>query len=270
MYVIYGIVQTDLNIQGEDLMNQSGCSRKISHGDPSKRVYKFAQKCDLNKEEVDYLYTQRLLYMKELYGDLVKPKCPLLNRQIWDDILKELQIIHLKKQLEQALRIDPLTEMSNRKFFDEQMLEFAQHLHSNGSPTSLVLVDIDNFKTINDTLGHPFGDLVIKAVVKCITSNIRDHDVAARYGGEEFAVIVDGDREAASKIAERIRQDVSKIDTSRLNGSEIKREVTISCGVASFIKTNRSTETVNSVIKRADEALYKAKNTGRNRTVISE
>jgi len=161
---------------------------------------------------------------------------------------------------------DELTGVHNRRYFNRKINnEFIRAQRSN-YPLSLLMLDIDHFKSINDTYGHQVGDLVLRKVAEVIKAIVRDKiDTVARYGGEEFAVIlpmVNGGKGAnASEIAERIRSEVEKIKIETFDFG-----VTISIGLASFPK---NASNLAELIYKADQALYRAKENGRNRVEIS-
>jgi diguanylate cyclase (GGDEF)-like protein len=158
---------------------------------------------------------------------------------------------------------DGLTGINNNRYFKEILdLEFerAKRYRRN---LCLILIDVDHFKSINDTYGHLQGDIVLKELASILKQDIRKGDFVARYGGEEFAVITfDTDLIATLGVAEKIRQKIAEQSFETDHGI---LKVTISLGVASI---SDSTETIFDLIKRADQALYKAKNEGRNRSCI--
>ncbi len=130
-----------------------------------------------------------------------------------------------------------------------------------------MMLDIDNFKSINDTWGHPAGDRVLLAVVDIIKDSIRDKDIFARLGGEEFGLLLpDTDANLALSVAERIRQNVQR-RTGQGNHYAIPAEVTLSIGVCSAIQNSLNS---NDVIRNVDDALYEAKHNGKNRTVTRQ
>lgn len=158
---------------------------------------------------------------------------------------------------------DGLTGLFNHRRFQEKLSEELKRLNRFSEPTSLLLIDIDYFKKINDTYGHPVGDLVLKGVAKIIKETIRDIDIPARYGGEEFAAILPGtDREGSRKIAERLRKSVMNTSFSA-DGTSFK--ITISIGIATSPVDAKNKE---ELIERADQALYHAKRNGRNQSVL--
>lgn len=169
-----------------------------------------------------------------------------------------------KAKLRKLAVTDGLTGLYNYRAFRRQLqLEISRsrrfHL-----PLSLLMMDIDYFKIYNDRFGHPKGDIVLKAFAKVLQENVRDVDVAARYGGEEFVLILPGtDKKAAKFVGEKIRKLVEQYPfplAERLP----KGRVTISVGVASF---PQDTQNEDDLIRLMDQALYRAKNSGRNRTI---
>jgi diguanylate cyclase len=161
---------------------------------------------------------------------------------------------------------DPLTGLSNRKFFDLSLSEALDASIEHSEPLSLVMTDIDHFKTFNDTWGHLTGDQVLRLVAMSVKQNVKGQDIASRYGGEEFALVLPNTvLRSAITVADHIRRAVmSKELMKRSTGQNLGR-VTISLGVA----TARKGDTAQTLIARADACLYAAKRNGRNR-VISE
>jgi two-component system, cell cycle response regulator len=169
---------------------------------------------------------------------------------------------NLHAEIEKLATTDGLTGLFNHRWFQEKLSEEFKRMDRYTSPVSLILTDIDHFKKVNDTYGHPAGDSVLKEVSKIIRKEIRDVDIPARYGGEEFAVILPGtDSEGCKKIAERLRTAVMG-KTFSADGKELK--VTISIGIATAPVDSKTKE---ELIEKTDQALYNAKNNGRNRSV---
>jgi len=174
---------------------------------------------------------------------------------------------HLQREIE-AIRLesctDPVTLIPNRQHFDDSIKKLFHDARAYGHALSLLLLDIDHFKKVNDKYGHQVGDFVLRAIAAKIKGLIRSDDIAARYGGEEFAVIVPGQPLAVAKsLAERIRSAIEAADIKmRTSGTSLGR-VTLSIGVAQL----RETEAVEDMIRRADQCLYEAKRAGRNRVV---
>lgn len=167
-----------------------------------------------------------------------------------------------EQALTQALK-DPLTGVNNRASMDAYLKHQTLVAERHRNALSLIMIDIDLFKSINDTFGHVVGDVVLRAVANAIVSCTRDSDVVFRYGGEEFVVILTNTEcGGALFLAERIRQSVAALDIDVL-GSHTS--ITVSAGVAQF----RAGDTPTGLLSRADEMLYEAKDQGRNRVKIN-
>jgi diguanylate cyclase (GGDEF)-like protein len=165
------------------------------------------------------------------------------------------------RAVEMASR-DPLTGVSNRRAMDQALGREVDLARRQGTPLSLMIVDIDLFKRFNDRYGHAFGDDVLVAVAQTIASTIRRSDLLFRFGGEEFVVITSHTDEAgANLLAERIRENIAAIRSVR--GRPI--EVTASLGVARLATSDDE----HGLFQRADAALYEAKQKGRNRSVLA-
>jgi diguanylate cyclase (GGDEF)-like protein len=159
--------------------------------------------------------------------------------------------------------IDQLTNLPNRRCFDERLqMEWKQAVREQ-TPISLLMMDIDSFKNINDTYGHQQGDIVLKIIAKTFPQAFkRPADFAARWGGEEFIALLPNTRlEGAMEMAEKIRSDIEKIAIPYNEGETIK--ITISIGVNSLVPELKSS--TNAFISNADKALYAAKAAGKNK-----
>jgi diguanylate cyclase len=157
-------------------------------------------------------------------------------------------------------RTDKLTGLANRRVLDDELPRRLAEWNRYQTPISVMIVDVDFFKKINDQHGHLAGDLVLQEVAQLMRDMVRESDLPIRMGGEEFAVTLPGITAEKVRIgAERIRQAIAA-QTVRYEGVELK--VTISCGATAAIKN----DTPTTLIKRADEALYAAKRAGRNRS----
>ena len=131
-------------------------------------------------------------------------------------------------------------------------------------PVSLLMIDIDHFKAVNDRYGHTVGDRVLREIAERIGYNVRGFDLAARYGGEEFVVVMpDTSVEVALAVADRLREKIAEVPVATTGAAE-ELGVTVSIGVA---ETRGKEESFESLLRRADEALYRAKGEGRNRVV---
>lgn len=181
------------------------------------------------------------------------------RRKAW---VTEVRLEEANEALRDASFLDPLTGLYNRRYLAEVLASAGALARRGGGGLSLVLLDIDHFKAVNDGFGHAAGDAVLVHVARTIETCLRDSDIAARFGGEEFLLLlphtgVDG----ASRAAERL--------LGLLRGTEapgIGRPVTASAGVATFA----GAETDEALIARADEALYEAKRLGRDRVCVAE
>jgi diguanylate cyclase (GGDEF)-like protein len=187
--------------------------------------------------------------------DLLKVMCNQASASIANARLHE--------KIERLATADGLTGLLNHRVFQEKLSGELLRLKRLSGPLSLLLIDIDFFKKVNDTHGHPVGDLVLKGVAGVIRAGIRDIDIPARYGGEEFAVILPAtDGEAARKIAERLREEVKAKSFRTENGTV---RVTMSIGIATSPSDAKGKE---ELIEKADRALYYAKHNGRDRSVL--
>jgi diguanylate cyclase len=181
--------------------------------------------------------------------------------------LSKGEISNLQQSLE-AIRAesltDPLTGLGNRKYFDRMIDMAVQSALANNEPLSLLMFDIDHFKSFNDSYGHLTGDQVLRLVGQSLKQNIKGQDITARYGGEEFAVLLPntGLRQALT-VADHIRRAVMAKELKKKSTGEILGRVTISVGV-SMLKPDDDTD---SLIERADGCLYAAKRNGRNRVI---
>jgi diguanylate cyclase (GGDEF)-like protein/PAS domain S-box-containing protein len=169
----------------------------------------------------------------------------------------------LLKKLEHLATTDPLSGLYNRR----QLMELGEREFERArryqTPLVVMMLDIDLFKTINDTYGHESGDAVIRGIAEILRKNTREFDIAARYGGEEFVILSPGtDLEGGKEVAERLRR---AIESAALIPGEETETVTVSIGVTAF---SREVMTLAALIARADAALYEAKSAGRNRIAV--
>ena len=181
--------------------------------------------------------------------------------------LSKSEISNLQQSLE-AIRAesltDPLTGLGNRKYFDRSIEMAVQTALANGEPLSLLMFDIDHFKSFNDSYGHLTGDQVLRLVGMSLKQTIKGQDITARYGGEEFAVVLPNTAlRQALTVADHIRRAVMSKELKKKSTGEILGRVTISVGV-SMLKPGDDTD---SLIERADACLYAAKRNGRNRVI---
>jgi diguanylate cyclase (GGDEF)-like protein len=174
-----------------------------------------------------------------------------------------LRLHSLLQMLAQRAQVDGLTGLWNRAHFDEHWQTETSRISRHSGELSLALLDLDNFKSINDTYGHPAGDEVLAALAKLITKTLRRSDLACRYGGEEFAIIMPATSPTeASAVCERIREGLESMRWPR----HPEREVTVSIGIAGS-KGNAAIDP-GKWIAQADKQLYNAKHAGRNRLSV--
>jgi len=183
-----------------------------------------------------------------------------IRRQRFQERLRD----NYERSLAMALT-DSLTGLYNRRYLTAHMAALIERMGESGKPLAVLMFDIDFFKQINDSHGHAVGDEVLVELSRRVVHNVRSVDTVARLGGEEFIVVMpDTEEPVASTVAERLRANVAK-DPFRVRGGDDQAlEITISVGAAMF---EPGVDSVDSVIKKADDALYEAKRSGRNKTV---
>lgn len=190
------------------------------------------------------------------------------EKNIIENIASLAAIAINNSQLLEMTTTDIMTHLKLKHYFFTLLMEHLYTINSSGEKKetlSILMIDIDFFKNINDTYGHAAGDIVLEEVAKIIKSCTRNADTAARYGGEEFVVMLNNtSASAAMAVAERIRKSVEE-KSIMYDGKKIN--VTISIGVSSY---NFDLESAKSIVERADKALYESKQNGRNRVTLSK
>ena len=175
------------------------------------------------------------------------------------------EVQHLREAMERIQRdalTDPLTNLGNRRAFEQSLERACADMDANDTPLALAVIDIDHFKSFNDTWGHQTGDQVIRFIGGAVCALAVPPRMAARYGGEEFVVIMPREsRESALRALEELREEVGKRDLKRRATGEELGRVTVSIGVAQ----RRRGEPSSAFVERADAALYASKHNGRNR-----
>jgi len=195
------------------------------------------------------------LIVEDIY-QIIGAALVLLGIAQWKEANAELQ-----NSLEHLAVTDELTGLYNRRYFDKKMSEEFNRCKRSNNQFSILMIDIDHFKHINDTYGHQFGDDVLIEFSKKLETHVREIDMLARWGGEEFAMmIVDSDKQKSRSIANKIR---GLIESLKMSTGVTDVNVTVSIGCANSLEG----DSVKAIIKRADQALYKAKNNGRNMVV---
>lgn len=187
---------------------------------------------------------------------------PFKPKELLAKVKRELYLQDLQEELKLLASLDPLTKLYNRRYFMEtakQILELAQR---NRTKTSLIILDIDKFKRVNDVYGHKAGDDVIIALSSNLLDISRKSDLMSRWGGEEFVLLLPNtDINGALIIAEKIRKKVEELVVSLENEQRV--QFTVSLGTSEF--NSKSDINIEAAVNRADEALYRAKESGRNR-----
>jgi diguanylate cyclase (GGDEF)-like protein len=215
-------------------------------------------------EDLIHETNRRLAEMNLSYQELTWKLEAVLGEKA--EIERELRLANAR--LERLAGLDPLTEIANRRSFEESLHEELCDARRSGAPISMLTVDIDRFKRINDTFGHPFGDTVIRAVGRSLTANIRSKDRVARIGGEEFAVILPGtDSETGLVIADRLR---TQIEARELNCGSRRVSVSVSIGGSTLTTQDSEKEIAEYLLHLmaiSDQGLLQAKEAGRNRVI---
>ncbi len=179
------------------------------------------------------------------------------------------QLTEMRQSLDQVHKesqIDPLTEVGNRKFFDKELAHTTAEARDNGWTLTLLMIDIDHFKKFNDAYGHLIGDQVLRLVAHTLVENLKGRDVIARFGGEEFVILLPQTKITdAEKVGNLLRSSLGTKQIKRRSTNETLGVITISIGATEYCPG----EDMDSFVARADGALYKAKQTGRNK-VVSE
>jgi len=174
------------------------------------------------------------------------------------------QLLELNKKLEGMAITDGLTGLKNRRFIDDILRQEVALYKRYENPFSILLIDIDHFKAVNDTYGHAFGDEILKYLADVLTHNSRETDTVGRFGGEEFFMLLHGTAAPGAQIvANRILDQVTK--PVEFDGESVS--VTVSIGIAELDGDEKLTDPLE-LIKRSDQALYSAKNNGRNRVEV--
>ncbi len=180
----------------------------------------------------------------------------------YTEYLREAVLLYRKLRSEAT--VDFLTGLNNVRQFDNVFNSVAQHAKRNGEYLSLLFLDIDFFKKVNDTYGHSSGDIILKDLADILLNTCRAYDIVSRNGGEEFSVLLlDCPASHALEVAERIRKNVENYKFQISN--KVSINITISIGISTFPNLTNSTD---NLLENADTALYEAKRTGRNKVVL--
>jgi diguanylate cyclase (GGDEF)-like protein len=189
----------------------------------------------------------------------------ILTERIRRNNMAILESLKQQAQLRAIATVDPLTGLHNRRWMNEMFLRQIDRSARAGEALSLAILDIDHFKAVNDEHGHLAGDQVLAQLARTMQNHFRPTDLLARYGGEEFCVLLPEAAVATAVAAlDRLRVSIGKTPMQIAQGAAI--QVTVSCGVAQW----RAGGSLDDLVKRADDALYRAKNGGRNRVIAAD
>lgn len=188
---------------------------------------------------------------------------PFRPKELKARVKRELELVYLQNELKLLASTDPMTHLYNRRYFTK----ISQHIFDlskrDNKELSIIILDIDKFKNINDTYGHQVGDEVIISLANKLIEHQRKSDIVCRYGGEEFVLLLPNtSRDGATIVANKIREDVESLVVKSISNKDLK--FTISLGVSRVDIENENN--IERALKNADEALYKSKNSGRNKT----
>lgn len=238
-----------------------------------KSVLKFGNYVYLSQKLHTYLFPFRAkgLYAKQF--EFMQQSCSLVplaldegskNDKVVITVQNVTESVYLEQNLKLMTRQDGLTGLYNRRYLDLRLEEELKRYQRSRRTFSLMMLDIDNFKLVNDKYGHPFGDLVLKDLGAVCSGIIRGSDIAARFGGEEFAVVLlDTPSDGAEIFAERIRRKIEKMVVT--NDEGVSLSVTISIGAATV---SEDLDSVALLLESADKALYASKKSGKNCVTI--
>ncbi len=235
-----------------------------------KSVFSFGNFCFFSQKLHHYLFPFKSTSYFETLFEYMQQSCAMGPLRDENNVIQNLFIyiqdvtevaVYEHKLVEMNMK-DGLTGIYNRRYMEIKLKEEFERCKRYGGELSIIMLDIDFFKKVNDEYGHPCGDFVLKSVSSRIFSIIRNVDYLFRYGGEEFCCMLPETKlNGALQAAERFRKAVMEME-SNFNGTIVK--VTVSLGVAGL---NESIETSEMFLKKADEALYRAKREGRNRAL---
>ncbi|MCL2154431.1 MAG: diguanylate cyclase [Leptospirales bacterium] len=256
-------------------------------GSESKLIHHFNSHCDI----IDFAKIQELMsddpLTKDLYEKfepeiiiplkskssihgliflgkkIMKTTYSAQNLQFLEKMSKFASVAVENSRLYRMATLDRMTGLYIHHYFQERLVEEIKRVERSNVPLTLLMADLDNFKSVNDTYGHQQGDIILKGTARIIHQNVRSFDIASRYGGEEFAIILtQTDIDEAFRIAERLRK---KIESEVYSNDITDINVTTSIGLAQYDR--KKNESNIDLIKRADTALYLAKARGGNKTV---
>ena len=234
-----------------------------------KSVLRFGNYVYFSQKLHRYLFPFKLSGMYSQYFEYMQQSCTLTplrdEKGQVENIVVSVQNVTESVYLEQNLKLmtqqDSLTGIYNRRFLDRRLEEEFKRFRRSGRRFSLLMIDIDNFKMVNDNYGHQFGDQVLKVIARCCSDEVRGSDIVARFGGEEFAVaLMDSSAGGAVSFAERLRKSIESCKVTTDTGTSVN--VTVSIGVDEVSEKRNSWQ---EILGCADAALYDSKKRGKNR-----
>ena len=230
--------------------------------------------CPLQKTLIDGIINEAHVYLKHKEGyriPVMVKTLPIYDDkqnivaaiEVFTDERFQKQIYHENQELKDKLRMDPLTQVANRHFFDFQLSKRIEETKVFSNTFGILMIDIDHFKKVNDTYGHLVGDEILKIVANSLSSNVEKSDLVSRWGGEEFIIIVDVDNiNDLEKVAERLRH-ITMTSSYRM---EEEKTITVTVSIGGTLI--RKDDDMKTLIARADENMYYAKQNGRNQSKI--
>jgi diguanylate cyclase (GGDEF)-like protein len=256
------------NIINSSIFNHYPLLSSTSFTRGCKAVLKFGNIVFLSQKLHNYLFPFKTTGSHSNNFEFMQQSCSMAPVREDDGTIAGILItvqdvtetVFMEKSLKKMNLLDSLTGIYNRRHMDKRLMEeFIRHKRY-GRSMSIIMIDIDHFKNINDSFGHQFGDKVLKIVSGICSSKMRGGDIMSRYGGEEFcSILPETDIRGAQSLAERLREKVA--ETPIAYNDEISVNVTISLGLAEL---NEKTKTTEDLIRNADTALYQSKQNGRN------
>ncbi len=269
-HLVLGI-GTGLWLRHRDARDSQRESRKAQHllaflrqlaGSMAEDVDTYQKQVDTASTTLENLPTQDSTEVTDLVFSVVRDMVQS-NQQLKDQLTSaEIQLKQQAAEIEDCLSrslTDALTGLPNRRALDDDLERRLAGWHRRGAPLSIILIDLDRFKSINDTYGHTAGDQVLQQAAQLLKSSFREMDLVARFGGEEFAVVLPNTVGVDAQTA--VCKAIDKIRSIEFSIPGRTLQVTFSAGVATVLENETAAEFIN----RADKALYRSKETGRNR-----
>jgi len=260
-------------IIGSNIFNHYPTLKTPSFIRSCKSVLKFGNYVFFSQKLHKYLFPFKVTGSHSKNFKLMQQSCamtPLRNKNgkvnnIVITIQNVTENVYLEKSLKAMVLEDSLTGIHNRRYLDKRLEEEFIRFKRSGRSLSLIMLDIDNFKKINDTYGHPFGDTVLKEIAKTCTGITRGSDILARFGGEEFCLILpESGQEGALTFGERLRTAIADL---RICYNEENKNISLTASIGISV-LNTSTESREALLKEADSALYFCKKNGKNMVKI--